>query len=183
MSVCPYPLAVLIPGKSDLDRSYFFPVNYAAAMVLELWQNGSDEPTIRFKFKNGTDDDILRTYNMSFSGFDGSGDAPLSAFVNAFQPAAVNSTLQWCQVCGQTTARGCGQLLAAANSSAPAPAAHHDRISPVGAGFLGAGLTLAVMSMLLAALFLLGLLSFGRKAGRTSSHRGLTNSEVRHTTC
>ena len=62
-------------------------------------------------------------------------------------------------------------------SPASVAAAHHDKISPVGAGFLGAGLTLAVMAMLLAALLFLGLLSFGRKSSRSGSQRGL-NSEV-----
>lgn len=145
-------------------------------MVIEVWQSGTDEPTLRFKFKNGTDVG-LTTYNMTFPGFSGPGDAPMSAFFQAFEPAAVNSTLQWCHVCGQNTDRGCGQLLSAANSSAaPAMSSHHDRISPVGAGFLGAGLTLAVMAMLLAALLFLGLLSFGRRM-RSGSERGL-NSDV-----
>ena len=153
-------------------------MSYAAAMVLELRQDPGSEPVIRFKFKNGTDDDALHTFNMSIPGWTSGGDTPLSTFVDAFQPAVVNTTLQWCHVCKQNSDRGCAALLGAeANSTVPA-AAHHDRISPVGAGFLGAGLTFAVMSMLLAALFLLGWLSFGKgKKSAGSSQRGL-NSEV-----
>ena len=153
-----------------------FAVNYAAAMVIEVWQNGNDEPTLRFKFKNGTDEQ-LNTYNMTFPGFSGPGDAPMSAFISAFEPAAINTTLQWCTICGQKTDRGCGALLAASSSSPTAAASHHDRISPVGAGFLGAGLTLAVMAMLLAALLFLGFLSFGRRSSKSGSQRGL-NSDV-----
>ena len=40
---------------------------------------------------------------------------------------------------------------------------HHDKISPVGAGFLGAGLTAAVMLMSLGVLFFLGFLSVGKR--------------------
>lgn len=50
--------------------------------------------------------------------------------------------------------------------------AHHSRISPVGAGFLGAGLTLAVALAIIAALFFMGLLAIGnskRKGSRTGS--------------
>lgn len=85
----------------------------------------------------------------------------MSTFINAFQPAAVNTTLDWCHVCGQTQARECGALLGA-NSSSGQLAVTHDRISPVGAGFLGAGLTVAVFAMMLAVLLFLGFLSFGR---------------------
>lgn len=147
-------------------------------MVLELRQDPGSEPVIRFKFKNGTDDDALHTYNMSIPGWTSGGDTPLSTFISAFEPAVVNTTLQWCHVCGQTTDRGCAALLGAEGNSTTAVSVHHDKISPVGAGFLGAGLTLAVLSMLLGALFMLGWLSFGKgKKTTSSSQRGL-NSEV-----
>lgn len=50
---------------------------------------------------------------------------------------------------------------------------HHDRISPVGAGFLGAGLTAAVFLMVLGAAFGFGFLGLGRKRGRNFGHTGL----------
>ncbi|CDO69268.1 hypothetical protein BN946_scf185042.g170 [Trametes cinnabarina] len=141
-------------------------VNYAAAVVLEVRQPASSsEPVLRFTFKNGTDDNTFRTYSMSFPGWDGSADTdvPISTFINAFQPAAVNTTLDWCHVCGQTQARGCAALLGA--TSGAQAVGQHDRISPVGAGFLGAGLTVAVFAAALGVLFLLGYLTFGRRAG------------------
>ncbi|KAI0823176.1 histidine phosphatase superfamily [Trametes gibbosa] len=137
-------------------------VNYAAAVVLEVRQTGSAEPVVRFNFKNGTDDAGFRPYAMSVAGA-GAGaaqDVPLAAFVNAFQPAAVNTTLEWCHVCGQTQARGCAALLAAPATTQFV--AQHDRISPVGAGFLGAGLTVAVVGLAAAMLVFLGLLTLGR---------------------
>lgn len=121
---------------------------------------------------------------MTFPGASGKGDVPLSVFLKAFEPAAVNTTLQWCNVCNQTVDRGCAALLSpqpftGSGSSASNLAVHHDKISPVGAGFLGAGLTLAVMLMALGAAAFLGFLTLGRKSrAKTSSQRGLS-SEVR----
>ncbi|KAI8971150.1 phosphoglycerate mutase-like protein [Trametes punicea] len=157
-------------------------VNYAASVVLEIRQPASaSEAVLRFNFKNGTDDASFRTYSMLFAGWDGSADTdvPISTFISAFQPAAVNTTLDWCHVCGQTQARGCAALLGAESGGQGAPAAgvtHHDRISPVGAGFLGAGLTVAVFGAVFAVLLLLGYLTFG-KGKRTVPREKLVNRD------
>ncbi|CAL1713509.1 unnamed protein product [Somion occarium] len=133
-------------------------VNYVAAVVFEVRQPASgDEPVLRFNFKNGSDDTSFHSHDLHFSGWNGDGDVPLATFINAFQPVAVNTTLDWCNVCGQTTDRGCAALLGASSFGS-----HHDRISPVGAGFLGAGLTAAVMLAALGVLLFLGFLTFGR---------------------
>lgn len=157
------------------------PVNYAAAVALEI-RVGTDSPApfVRFQFKNGTDDPAFKTYDMQLPGMAHPGDVPLSTFLDVMQPVAVNTTTQWCNVCGQTTDRGCAALAGVGNASAtatPSPVAvHHDRISPVGAGFLGAGLTVAVMSMLFAALLFAGFISLGGRKRKTSSERGLHSS-------
>lgn len=144
-------------------------MNYAAAVVLEIRQPpASLEPVIRFQFKNGTDD-VLHNYPLTFSGWNGTGDVPISTFIDAFEPAAVNTTLDWCYICGQDTLRGCGELLAAA------PTLPHQKITPVGAGFLGAGLTVAVIGAAFVALFLLGLLSLGK---RTKRQRRIMRGDV-----
>lgn len=155
-----------------------FTVNYAAAWALEIRQpTDGSEPVIRVQFKNGTDDNVFRTLNMSIPGSPDTGDVPVSTFINVFEPAAVNTTLQWCHVCNQTSDRGCAALLSAAGNTTSTTSSHHDRISPVGAGFLGAGLTLAVMLMALAAAGFLGFLAFGRRGRRTSSQRGLSSED------
>ncbi|KAL4249193.1 Histidine phosphatase superfamily protein [Abortiporus biennis] len=137
-------------------------VNYAAAVVMEVHQpSAGGQPFIRFNFKNGTDDATFNLYNLSFPGFDGGSDVPVPTFIDAFQPAGVNNT-QWCNVCSQNTTRGCS-LVTAASSSHFLLSPHHDKISPVGAGFLGACLTIVVMSALVAALIFFGLLSVGKK--------------------
>ncbi|KAI0373828.1 phosphoglycerate mutase-like protein [Pilatotrama ljubarskyi] len=147
-------------------------VNYAASVVLEVRQpaDGS-EPVVRFNFKNGTDDAAFRAYAMNIPGWYTSGgiDMPVPTFINALQPAAVNTTLGWCNVCGQTQARGCADLLHVSNRTVLL--AQYDRISPVGAGFLGAGLTIAVFGAAFAVLIFLGYLTFG-KGKRAASRTG-----------
>ncbi|KAG7447894.1 phosphoglycerate mutase-like protein [Guyanagaster necrorhizus] len=137
-------------------------VNYAAALAFEIRNSSSsDEPVLRFNFKNGTDDNGFTMYNILNS----TGDVPLSTFVNYLSPAAINATADWCTACGNTEDRGCGALALAA-SEASAAAQVHQRIGPVGAGFLGAGLTLAVCLAMLGVLVFLGFLTVGKGRSR-----------------
>lgn len=57
-----------------------------------------------------------------------------------------------------------------ASANGASTTSHHDKISPVGAGFLGAGLTAAVMLMSLATLFFLGFLSLGNRKNKGAVH-------------
>jgi len=138
-------------------------VDFAAALALEVRQPKSGgEPVIRFNFKNGTDSEF-KQYNMW--GHDS--DVPISQFINTLAPVAVNSTNQWCNVCGNTQDRGCAALqLAKAQGYANAKPS----ISSVGAGFIGAGATIGVFSLVFAALFFLGFLAFSRRRGRKASY-------------
>ncbi|KAH9922608.1 histidine phosphatase superfamily [Fomitopsis serialis] len=151
-------------------------VDYAGTTVFELRQpSNSSEPTVRLMFKNGTSATEYSPMTMNFAGWDGaqSGtDVPLSTFMSAFAPAAVNNTLEWCQVCGTTDERGCAVALAAAADTAGSGG--HERISRVGAGFLGAGLTAAVFLMALGVLVFLGVLTLG---GRRWSRRISSSKE------
>lgn len=52
-------------------------VNYAASVALELRGDPSN-PTVRFAFKNGTDDAAYNVYPL----FNSSGDIPLSQFAS-----------------------------------------------------------------------------------------------------
>jgi len=133
-------------------------VDYASAVAFEVRQPTSGgEPVIRFNFKNGTDSEFT-TYNF----LSRTGDVPLSAFIDAVAPAAVNTTADWCSVCQNPQDRGCGALTLAAQQahSAASP------ISPLGAGFLGAGVTLAVAALSLGTLAFLGLLTLGKVSKR-----------------
>ncbi|KAL0062233.1 hypothetical protein AAF712_010915 [Marasmius tenuissimus] len=66
---------------------------------------------------------------------------------------------------GNNKDRGCGEpALATMEGQSQASSSHHQTISPVGTGFLGAGLTLFVAIATLPVLFFLGLITFGKKA-------------------
>ncbi|KAJ7165129.1 phosphoglycerate mutase-like protein [Mycena filopes] len=77
--------------------------NYNSLAALELRNSSSGEPTLRLKFKNGTDEHEFRTLKMF-----GKTDVPLSEFISRLAPVAINSTAQWCAACNQTVLRGCG---------------------------------------------------------------------------
>ncbi|KAF8630878.1 hypothetical protein AX17_005236 [Amanita inopinata Kibby_2008] len=130
-------------------------VNYAAAVALEVRKTSTAELVVRFKFKNGTDDSGFTTLNFLGS----SGDVPLSLFINRLAPAAINTTSEWCSICSNTRDRGCDQVAAARVT-------FHEPISPAGAGFLGAGLMLAVMTIALGMLLFAGVLTIGKKRSR-----------------
>ncbi|KAJ6597460.1 phosphoglycerate mutase-like protein [Mycena vulgaris] len=76
--------------------------NYNSLAALELHNSSSGEPTLRLKFKNGTDEHEFRTLTMF-----GKTDVPLSEFISRLTPVAVNSTAEWCHACNQTALRGC----------------------------------------------------------------------------
>ncbi|KAG8214787.1 histidine phosphatase superfamily [Butyriboletus roseoflavus] len=148
-------------------------VDYASAVAFEVRQPSSGgEPVIRFNFKNGTAD--FTTYDF----LNQTGDVPLSVFIDAVAPYAVNTTADWCNVCQNSQDRGCGALALAAQQ------AHSAALSPislVGAGFLGAGLTLAVAILSVATLAFLRLLSFGKKPRKWQTAAGDDGVELRKT--
>ncbi|TRM61156.1 histidine phosphatase superfamily [Schizophyllum amplum] len=143
-------------------------MDYAASVVFEVRETSDGDHVLRFNFKNGTSEDEFTSYPIL--GQDG--DVPLSTFIDRLAPAAINSTADWCQACGNTKDRGCAALTKAAND---AIAAHSDTISPVGAGFLGAGLTIVVMLAMFGVLLFMGVLTFGR---RTASRKQKETSSV-----
>ncbi|KAG6865506.1 hypothetical protein C0991_001936 [Blastosporella zonata] len=138
-------------------------VNYAAAVALEARQPASGgEPTLRLNFMNGTGED-WKTYSVLGS----SSDVALSDFINYLQPAGISSLPEWCSVCANTKDRGCDVLTAFA---ATAVAESRPTIGSVGAGFLGAGLMLAVALAVFGMLAFLGCLTFGaRRKGNVRS--------------
>ncbi|KAJ7216426.1 histidine phosphatase superfamily [Mycena pura] len=77
--------------------------NSLAALELRAAAISGGEPTLRLKFKNGTDQAEFRTLKMF-----GRTDVALSEFIAKLTPAAINSTAEWCAACNQTVLRGCG---------------------------------------------------------------------------
>ncbi|KIJ40192.1 hypothetical protein M422DRAFT_32415 [Sphaerobolus stellatus SS14] len=92
-----------VTGASTVDPGIAGIVDYAAVVALEVSQPpGTSTPLVTLKFKNGTDTEF-RTLSL----FGTRGGVPLSSFISALAPAAVNNTQQWCTACNQTTLRGC----------------------------------------------------------------------------
>ncbi|KAG2144189.1 histidine phosphatase superfamily [Suillus bovinus] len=140
-------------GVASANPSLAGIVNYASAVALELRQpSGGGEPVIRFNFKNGTSDATFVTYDF----LNITGDVPLSAFIDAMAPVAVNTTANWCSVCANTQDMPCSAL---ALATAQGEAAARPKISSAGAGVLGAGLTLAVVILMGITLAFLGLMT------------------------
>jgi len=74
--------------------------NYASAIVIEL-RRGSlpdNRDFLRFKFKNGTDEDF-RTIHV----FGHRGDIPLTEFIYRVENAAIGSNTEWMKACGASS--------------------------------------------------------------------------------
>ncbi|KAG8748142.1 hypothetical protein FRC10_008875 [Ceratobasidium sp. 414] len=133
-------------------------VDYASSITFELRQPSSGSaPVVRMSFKNGSDDTAFTTYSM----FGGQGDTLLEDFTSRLSPYQIDDLPTWCESCNNWTDRKCN-LVAAANA-ASALTTHHHTVSAVGAGFIGAGVTIAVFLAALGVLAFMGLVIFGRK--------------------
>ncbi|KAI6129684.1 histidine phosphatase superfamily [Pisolithus croceorrhizus] len=131
-------------------------VDYASAVAFELRQPNGDpsEATVRFNFKNGSDPQFT-TYNWMNT----TGDIKVTSLYNALWSSTVNGTADWCSVCQNTEVSSCAALTLAAQQ---ARAAALSPISPVGAGFLGAGMTIVLFGVALSSLLFFGLLRLKR---------------------
>jgi len=134
-------------------------VNYAASIAFEVRTSSTGGPFIRFNFKNGTDDSSYNTYGMMGST---SGDVPVQTFINDLTPISIDNLPEWCTLCGNNNSRGC-QFLQEDVSLGTEGLRWGGSISPVGAGFLGAGLTVVVAGILATAGIILGILRVGKK--------------------
>lgn len=153
-------------GAAQMNDTLAAIVDYSAALLLEVRQEDGGEPFVTFKFNNGTNDDNFITYGFLNSS---TSRVPVSTFISTLQPHAIPDIPTWCKVCQNTQDRGCAALFAAASSSTFTP--KHDRVSPVGAGFIGACVTLALMLLILALLFFKGIVSFAGKKSSKASHK------------
>lgn len=140
-------------------------VDYASAVALEVRLPNGDatEATIRFNFKNGSDPQFT-TYNWMGA----TGDIKVTSFYDALSSSVVNGTADWCNVCQNTQVSSCAALNLAAQQ---ARAAALSPLSPVGAGFLGAGMTIVLFAVALSSLLFFGLLKFKRPLFKGRKHR------------
>lgn len=153
-------------------------VDYASIAILELRANmagtGHD---VRFLFRNGTDTGPPIAYNL-FGG--SSVDTDLNTMITTLTPSLLSNTTSWCHACNQTLLRGCSGALALESSLAASPStgSSGSSVSPVGAGFIGAGVTLALAIALLASLIALGLVTIGKKRRMWNDRLALGQTKV-----
>ena len=134
-------------------------VNYSGSIAFEVRTSPSTGPFIRFNFKNGTDDPSYNTYGIMGSP---SGDVPTQTFIDNLAPLGVGTLPAWCKTCGNTNSRGCQFLQGNVNTGTEG-LRWGGTVSPMGAGFLGAGLTVVVIGILATVGIILGLLRVGKR--------------------
>lgn len=130
-------------------------VDYASTAVFEV----RTDSTVTLRFRNGTQGDFVATNVFGTS----SPSASISDYNSKLQPYSLDSLAKWCDKCSTPDARGC-DVLAKLNGTgggteeyAPDTSTfgrHH--VSPVVAGVIGALVSLAVASVLLAAWLFFG---------------------------
>jgi hypothetical protein len=161
-------------------------VDYASAMVFEVHQDKS----IQLYFRNGSYGS-LDPYSMFNSS-----SIPITTFLSHADSLKINALADWCNACGETSARGCASLYALNGtgsggkySDVTSTTGKH-QVSPVVAGIIGALVSLAVALVLVAALlYLTGLTVVKRSKfrrqqllapGSTSTvHHGANSVELR----
>lgn len=171
--------------------------------------NGTGEPFLRISVKNGTDDADYITrplFNGSLTDIDLQtfvNKLKVQLLMPAIpphhslirftlsspdQPYALTTRSAWCSACGNNSTRQCDVISAldrtAAALNASVASAHHHRwggsVSPVGAGFIGMGVTLGVVLALLGVAATFGLISFGRPpTERRGTHDAASHGEVK----
>ncbi|GAC96139.1 hypothetical protein PHSY_003719 [Pseudozyma hubeiensis SY62] len=122
-------------------------VDYASAMVFEVHQDDS----LQVYFRNGSYGD-LQAHDVRASSIS------VSTFLEDYDAIKLNSLADWCNACGETTARGCAALNALNGtgsggkySDVTSTTGKH-QVSPVVAGVIGALVSLAVALVLVAGL-------------------------------
>lgn len=137
-------------------------VDYASAMVFEIHQDNS----MQVYFRNGSYGD-LTAYSVLNSS-----TMPVNSFLQHYDPIKLNDLADWCNACGETSARGCAALNALNGtgsggkySDATSTTGKH-QVSPVVAGVIGALVSLTVATVVVAAIaFLTGLTVVKRGKG------------------
>jgi len=173
---CPFCHQVWRWDTDQFSFPFFLPVNFAGSIAFEVRTSPTSGPFIRFNFKNGTDDPSYHTYGIMGST---SGDVPVQTFIDNLAPIAIETLPEWCATCGNNDSRGCqflqGKTLQGNVGLGGEGLRWGGSVSPVGAGFLGAGLTVVAVAILVMTGIILGILRvgkkepLGRKPSKTSS--------------
>jgi len=136
-----------ISGLLEASPDFYGLPDYASTMSFELrWpanSSGTDGLFVRFGFRNGSLPSAeLKTFPL-FGRSAIEADIPWSAFVSAMSSRSISSQKDWCHACG-----GSNQTFCAAYTSMATNAINTDicpSVSPVAAGFIGAGVAIAAI--------------------------------------
>ncbi|TFK50783.1 phosphoglycerate mutase-like protein [Heliocybe sulcata] len=136
--------------------------NFASALSIELRGGDEGDPRdfLRFKFKNGTDDEAFRVLNV----FGHNGDIPLTEFIYRTENYVIDSNRQWDRVCS-------GSPNEVASTSGWVP-----DITKTNSATLN-----VLTAAMIAVLMVFGMFSFGKFVARKSKRRSyvrLEESEV-----
>jgi len=142
-------------------------INYAGAAAFEVRTDASgNNPFVRFLLKNGTSEPQFTAYAL----FGGSPDISLKSFQFLLQRYSLSTPSSWCYACNNNFSRGC-------NVTSPQPLSIPTRrpdggsnnLSAVGAGFIGAGVTLFLALLLVTICLMSGILTLGKRGKRMSA--------------
>lgn len=181
-----YATALSFFGLTNLTQAdeRFYGVNgYASTMVFELFTTADVNATVppaaedlqvRFLWHNGSDEVSMTSDPTVYPLFGQSEDAiSWNSFVGNMSKFAIQTTEEWCNVCGNTTGT-CAAYSSSGSSSSgdsgdsSSSSSHGNGISTAVGGVIGAMVTLAVILGLEALIMVLGgfrLVSKKRLAG------------------
>ena len=155
-------------------------MNFSGSIAFEVRTSPTTGPFIRFNFKNGTADPSYNSYGLMGSS---SGDIPVETFIKNLAPIGVETLPVWCKLCGNTNSRGC-QFLQEENVNTGSQGLRWGgNVSPVGAGFLGAGLTVVVVGILVTVGIVLGILKVGKRKPLRRASSNASSGESRLVVC
>lgn len=149
----------------DIANSRFRTMpSYGATLVFELLEEDANK-FVRFLFKNGTDEMTVNftTYPL----FNSTSDVmPFEDFLKNVENIGIDSVPDWCDACGYNGTNAIAMCvpytelyqdalkLQSQGVNLDSISTTREKISPVGAGFIGAGVTLALVMLISALLYL-----------------------------
>jgi len=163
-----------ISGLLEASADFYGLPDYASTMVFELRQavGVSSENTffVRFGFRNGSDAGTpLNTFPL-FGRTQIEADIPWNQFVSAMTMQSVSSQADWCHACVNSNQTFCAAY--PVNQSTPAAGGtigSSGGLSLVGAGAIGAAVTIAVIAAIEGVLTLLWVAKKRRASNRRAA--------------
>lgn len=159
-----------ISGLLDAGADFYGLPEYASTMVFEVRHpspaSRSQNLFIRFSFRNGSDASAPLTTFPLFGRTQIEADIPWTQFVQGISEISLPSQQDWCTVCATSNLTFCAAY--AENSSSSEGGG---KVSGVAAGFIGAGIAIAIILIVEA---LLGLVWYRRRhpvMRRRSGHK------------